>query len=147
PRQRDLEATPDPACEIFACRVRKARHLIQEVVVEDLVNWLERALYLGEVRNPTGVRVDLASDVNFAAERVSVEARALVIAWNVRQPMRCFERELLEDLRDVSPHGIPSTLCVWRLSLHFGCFMQYSTARCVLRWRAIPSIGCKKRCS
>ena len=52
-------------------------------------------------------------------KRMAVETRALVARRNIGEAMGSLEAELFEDLHG-GPHGIPSNLCVWRLSLHRG---------------------------
>jgi hypothetical protein len=67
-------------------------------VIELLVEWLKRCLDVGEVAHPADGFVDVAADVNFDAEGVTVQPGAPVARWNIRQPMRCFKAKFLKDL-------------------------------------------------
>src|SRR5262249_26707868 len=117
-----------------------------------------------EVDQPTARRFDRPSDVQRNTERVAVEATALVALRHVWKAMRCFKRELLEDLGNGDTrldyfhgairgcrcggkvechHRIPTNLWVCRLSFHCGCARQYSSASCVFRTTSGPSIGCR----
>ena len=73
-------------------------------MVELLEDRLERRLDLGEIHHPTAMRAHLATDVQLDRERMSVQARALVPRRHVRQPMRGFDAEDLEDVH-VTPRN------------------------------------------
>src|SRR5690606_26069767 len=66
------------------------------VMIELIVDRLEDLLDLGEVANPSGMRVDLSLDVNADLERMAVETPALVTLGYVRQAMGGLEDEFLE---------------------------------------------------
>jgi len=69
-------------------------------MIQAVENRPHRNAQVGEVTNPTGVVANGAGDVHGDAERVPMEARALVTGWNVREAVRGFEGEFLEDLHE-----------------------------------------------
>ena len=66
-------------------------------MVELLENRSESLFDVGEVHDPTQVRIGLAAHVHFNPERVAVQTRALVRRWDMRKPMRRFDLKDLED--------------------------------------------------
>ena len=60
----------------------------------------EGLLEVGEVHDPTQLRVGFTANVYFDPERMAVQARAFVRRRNLRKPVRRFD---LKDLEDV--HG------------------------------------------
>src|SRR5712691_2212533 len=106
------EVVPDPAGEVLAGGVFQVVDFVEVVVVELVVQWLERGFDVGEVEYHAGVGVDGAVDVDFDVVGVSVQSPALVPFGEVRQPVSGLEAELAEDVH----HGIPRYLWVCRLS-------------------------------
>jgi hypothetical protein len=97
--QLRLQARPDPACQILARRVLEPWDLVQEMVVELILQGLEGALHVGEIEEPTHVLIDCPSESELDAERVAVQASALVSEWHIRQHVSRLERKLLIDLQ------------------------------------------------
>ncbi|MCY1308293.1 hypothetical protein D9M71_704640 [compost metagenome] len=96
-REQGFELLPDPFGEDFAGGVFQAGDLIEVVVVELLVERLEDGLEFGEVADPAGIGIGLTLDIDGHAEGVAVQAAALVAGRHVREPVRGFEDEFLED--------------------------------------------------
>src|SRR5262249_9143186 len=94
---------PDPSREDLARRVLQALYLVQVVVIEHRVDGLPERVELPEVDEPAGFRVHRTAYGQLHFERMSVETRALMPLRNLRQVMRGFELELV-DQTDV--HGI-----------------------------------------
>jgi hypothetical protein len=101
-RQKRLELVPDPFSQDFACGVFKPRKIIQVVVIELLIKRFEDRFDLGEVANPSGMRINLSFDIDCYAEGVPVQAPALVPGWDMRQPVGCLEHELFEQFQSFS---------------------------------------------
>ena len=100
-RQCRFELAPDPACQVFAGRIFQARNVVETMMIEPLEQGLERSLHVSEVHYPSRFRARLALDMDFDAERVSVQARAFVSGWNIRQPVRGFDLEGLENIHSI----------------------------------------------
>ena len=66
--QRRPEVLPDPDGQAFAGRIVQTSNVIEVVVVEPVVQGLERRLDLGEIHDPSGVRVDFTTDMEFHPE-------------------------------------------------------------------------------
>src|SRR3546814_3900259 len=88
----------------FAGRVLQPLDFVEVVVVELLVQRPERGLDVAEVHHPAAVGARLAGDMQLDHERMPVQPRALVARRHVRQPVRGFDGEGLEDV-----HGRHST--------------------------------------
>ena len=88
---------PDPPGQVLARRVRQAVHLVQVVVIEHVVQRLPRGGDVREVEHPAGRLRDRAYHVDLDAERVAMQALALVPGRDIRQAVRRLERELLEN--------------------------------------------------
>src|ERR1039457_1630605 len=116
-------------------------YLVEVAVVKSVVERGEGVLDVLEVHDPAAALPDFSCHVDLHAVGVPVQAGALMVGWDVRESVCCLERELFEDLH----HAIPRYLCVWRLSRHRGCAMQYSTARRVFLSRSGPSMGCSSK--
>jgi hypothetical protein len=101
-RQAWLRFVPDPASEILAGRILKARNLIQIMMIETLEDRLKCGLHVRKVHDPTAVHVDLAAHLQLDPKRVAMQSCALVTCWHVRQPMRCLYRECAKDMHDRS---------------------------------------------
>lgn len=67
-------------------------------MIELLEHGRERCTDVGEVGDPTGGLADGSTQMDLDAERMAVQARALVACRHVRQPMRGFDAENLEDV-------------------------------------------------
>src|SRR5262245_15572018 len=107
------------------------------VVIELLMNRPKCSLHIGEVHDPTRLRIDRAADVNLASKGMTMKSPTLVAGGHVREPVCRLKRELLEDLH----HGIPRSLWVCTLSRQLGWARQYRTARSVFCFFSKPSIG------
>ena len=68
------------------------------MVVEPVVDRLERAFHVAEVHHPPGLRADFAAQVQLHPERMPVQTRALVALGHVGKAMRGFEGEGFEDV-------------------------------------------------
>jgi hypothetical protein len=97
-----FEMLPDPHRQSFAGRVVQAVDLVQIMMIEPVVQRLERRFDVGEIHHPAGLRIDFAADVEFDPERMPVQARTFVPGWNIRQPVCGLEGEDFEDV-----HGKP----------------------------------------
>lgn len=98
PRQCGLESVPDPACEDFACRVLESGDVVEVVVIELLVQRLERGLEVGEVADPANGFIYLAAQMDLHAEGMAVQPSASVAGWNIGQLVSCLEAKFFEDL-------------------------------------------------
>src|SRR5690606_6632554 len=78
--------------------------VVEVVVVELRVDRLEGRLDVGEIHDPAAVVARFAADAQLDAERVPVQARALVALGHVGEAVRGFDGEDLEDV-----HGANST--------------------------------------
>lgn len=76
-------------------RVLEARNVVQRAVIESVVDRSPRGLELAEVDQPSRVGIHLAEDRELDAVAVTVNASALVIVGDTREPMRGFETELV----------------------------------------------------
>ena len=70
-------------------------------MIKLIVDRLERGLHIREIHDPTGLRVDAATQVQLDAERMAMQARAFVTGRNVRQAMRSFDGEDSENVHDM----------------------------------------------
>lgn len=103
-RQRRLQSIPYPHGEVFAGRVFEAGHIVEIVVVELVVERLERLLDFSEIDHPAKVRINRTGDMQLDTKRMPVHAAAFVPSWHVRQAMRSFEGERLEQFHGDSWH-------------------------------------------
>lgn len=71
-------------------------------MVEALVERLEDGLDLGEIANPAGIRIDIAFDIDGDAERMAMQAPALVTFRYVGETMCGFEGEFFEQFQGVA---------------------------------------------
>ena len=94
--ERGFETLPDPAGEDFAGWVFEAGDVVEVVVVELIVERTEGSVEVGEVTDPAECFVEVAADVDFDAEGMAVQARALVAGGNVGQLVCGFEAELFK---------------------------------------------------
>ena len=92
------ETIPDPARQVLAGGVLKAFDLIEVVVVEAIVERLERTRDVRKIDDPARLVIDRTFDVDCHAVRVAVESGALVTFRDIREAVCCLESELLEDL-------------------------------------------------
>lgn len=93
-----LKTIPDPARQVLASGVLKSFDLIEVVVVEAMVERLERTRDIRKIDDPARMVIDGTSDVDGHAVRVAVESGALVTFRDIREAVCCLESELLEDL-------------------------------------------------
>jgi len=89
---------PDPARQNLAGRVFETLDLVQVVVVEPKPNRLAGFPDVGKVDDPAELGIRLAFDIDPNAERMAVEAFALVPLGYVRKQVRSLEAELSPDL-------------------------------------------------
>src|SRR5690554_2499727 len=76
-RQCRLQPVPDPHRQSLAGGILQALDVIQVMMVQLLVQRLERGLDVGEVHDPARVRAGFARDAQLDPERMTVQARAL----------------------------------------------------------------------
>ena len=65
----------------------------------------ERRFDVGKIHHPAGVRLRLARDMDFHAERMPVQPRALVAARNAWQAVRRLDLEYLENVHIFKDYG------------------------------------------
>lgn len=65
-------------------------------MIEALEHRREGGFHVSEIHHPTRVRTGLAADMYFDAERMSMQARALVSGRDIRQAVCGFDLENLE---------------------------------------------------
>ena len=92
------EALPDPAREILTGRVLEAFDLVQIVVIQSFPNRFAGIPNVGEINDPTELRIELSLYANTDPVRVPVQTLALVPIRNVRKQVRRLETELSPDL-------------------------------------------------
>jgi hypothetical protein len=112
-RECRLDMLPDPYCQPFAGRVVEAFDVIEVMVIEAVVDWFERRLDIGEVHDPTGLRIDIATDMQFDPEGMPMQARALMPWRNMGQPVCCFDGKDFENV-----HGRALRIAGPRCELH-----------------------------
>ena len=100
-RQLRLHLGPDPAREILARRILEAGNLVLIVMIEPIERRLKRCAHIGEIHDPSGMRIDLACQMQLHSERVPVQACTLVPRRYVGQPMRGFDGEGAEEVHTV----------------------------------------------
>lgn len=93
-----LQPVPDPGRQPLAGRILQTFDVVEIVVIQLVVQRLERGLDVGEIHDPAGLRVEVAGDMDLDAEGMAMEARALVARRHVGQPVGGFEGEDLEDI-------------------------------------------------
>lgn len=72
---------------MLAGGIFQTRDFVQVVVIELIVQRLERAPDIGEIHHPPLVRLNRAGDVYFDAKRVAMKTVTLVLRRHMRQPM------------------------------------------------------------
>jgi hypothetical protein len=97
-----FELLPDPFGDDFAGRVIQARNIVQIVMVELLVEWLEDRFDLREIPNPAGVRVDLAFDIDGNAEGMAMQASTFMPLGHMGKAVGRFENKLFEQFHGLS---------------------------------------------
>jgi hypothetical protein len=70
--QQRLQLIPDPYGKVFAGWILEAGQIVQIVMIQSFIDWLEDLLDLAEVPDPAGMGVHLAFKVNRNPERVPV---------------------------------------------------------------------------
>jgi hypothetical protein len=96
-RHTRLHLVPNPPSKIFRRRIFKAGNVVQVVVIQPVIGRLERGLEFGKVHHPASVWIDSARHMQFDAERMAMQPRALMSGGHVRQAMRSFDGEGAED--------------------------------------------------
>ena len=97
-RKTGLETIPDPDCQTLARGVLKPFDLVQVAMVDLIEDRAKCGFDVGKVHDPPGMFTEFAGDVDFDAEGVTVQSRTLVPVRHIRQPVRRFDRENLEDV-------------------------------------------------
>src|SRR3989344_1341627 len=97
PRQARFEAFPNPARQYLAGRIFEALDFVQAMVIELVVKRLKRASNIGEVLHPTLFRRQRADNMHLDVKRMAVQPAAFVPLRHVRQMVRRFEGEDLEN--------------------------------------------------
>ena len=90
--------SPNPARQNLAGRVLEAFNLVQIVMIQLLPNRFADIPNVGEINDPTELRIELSLYANTNPVRVPVQTLALVPVRNVRQQVRRLETELSPDL-------------------------------------------------
>ncbi len=67
-------------------------------MIQLIAEGTERSFNVGKIHHPSGLFLDRATDVDFDSKRMSVEPRALMIRWDVRQTVRGFKSKFLKDV-------------------------------------------------
>jgi hypothetical protein len=98
--ERFGEMVPDPDGEPFSGWVFQAFDFIQQVVVEPFYQRIDRASQIGKVDDPAESRIEGAAYRDGAAERVTMDASALVPLCDVRKKVCSLESEVLDELYD-----------------------------------------------
>ena len=93
-----LQAIPDPDCQMLASGILKAFDLVQVAMVDLIEDRAKRGFDIGKVHDPPGMFAEIAGDMDFDPEGVTVQSRTLVPLRNVGQSVRGFDRESLEDI-------------------------------------------------
>jgi hypothetical protein len=78
-------------------------------MIQLIEHGLEGGLEIREIHDPAHARVDFAAYVQFDAERMTMEPRALVPRRRVGQAMRGFDRECTEDVQSRSGQRLIAT--------------------------------------
>ena len=97
-RQARQQPAPDPARQHLAGRIFQSLDLVEIVMIEPVIQRLECRLEIRKIHQPAQLRVGFARYVNLDAERMSVQPRTLVPGRHIRQAMRRFELEYLENV-------------------------------------------------
>jgi len=69
-------------------------------MIQPFEDGLKRFAEIGEVHDPTGVRIDFAAHVQLDAKRMAVQAGAFVACRHVGQPMRRLDRECAKNFHE-----------------------------------------------
>jgi len=95
---------------MLAGRIFQSLDLVQVMMIELFVDRLKRTTEIGKIHDPTGLIRYRAADVNLDAERMPVQAPALVILRHVRKAVRGFEGEDLEYFHEIDQLGITGSV-------------------------------------
>ena len=101
-RQRGLEVLPDPHRDALAGRIVEPGDIVEVAMVEGLEDRRKGSLDVRKVHDPAGLRPRLAGHMHVDAELMTVQPRALVPGRHVRQPVRGFEVECLENFHRIA---------------------------------------------
>lgn len=66
--QRGLEPVPDPDGQMLAGWILETRDLVEVVVVELVIQGLERGLEVGEVHHPASLHIEVSGDMDLNPE-------------------------------------------------------------------------------
>ena len=100
--KKGLELLPDPFGDDFAGGVFQTGDIVQIVMVELLVEWLEDRFDLRKIPNPAGVRVDLAFDIDGNAEGMAMQASTFMPLGHMGKAVGRFEHKLFEQFHGLS---------------------------------------------
>ena len=62
--EQRLQLIPNPFCQDFAGWIFKTRNVVQIVVIEALIEWLEDRFDFGKITNPAGMRIDFSRQID-----------------------------------------------------------------------------------
>jgi len=93
-----FEPVPDPLGKSFTGGIFETGDVVQIVVINLIEDRRERRLDVGEVHDPAGVNADRSGYMDFYAEGMPVQARALVSWRHVGQPVCGLDVKNLEDV-------------------------------------------------
>ena len=96
--QRGRQALEDPARQHLAGGILQALDIVEVMMIELVEQRRERRFDVGEVHHPAQRGIGLTLDMDLDAERMSVQARALVARRHVRKAVSRFDMEFFEDM-------------------------------------------------
>jgi len=96
--KRGLERVPDPYRQALAGRVFQTRNFVEIAMIQAFEHRPKRRLHIGEIHHPSGFRPRISAHMHFDPKGMAVQTRAFVASRYVRQAMRGFDVEDLEDI-------------------------------------------------
>jgi len=96
--QRRRQALEDPARQHLAGGILQALDIVEVMVIQLIEQRREGRFDVGEVHHPAQGRVGLSLHMDLDAERMTVQARALVARRHVRKAVGRFDMEFFEDM-------------------------------------------------
>ncbi|HWB85068.1 MAG TPA: hypothetical protein VG675_13065 [Bryobacteraceae bacterium] len=93
---------PYPATKIFACGVFQTLHIIQKTVIETLVNRSKGCRDVAVVEDPTSLRINGPSYMDFNTYRVPMETSAFVPWRRLWESVGHFNHEFLKNVHVLS---------------------------------------------
>ena len=86
-----FQTRPNPARQLLTGWIFKTRDVIEIVMIELIINWLEGLLDIRKIHDPTGVGINLTPYMDIDPKRVAMQSCAFMSGGNMRQAMGCFE--------------------------------------------------------